>query len=159
MKKYIILALIAAGTLSVASCAKFLDVKAEGFPTADQYFQNDQQAIDAVDGIYARLAQESCMGRELYWEQAVANDIVWGRTRGYPTLATFEYTGDESPLRSVFGNAYTEGMNRANWIIQQLLNKELQNKALTPVEKRSLGEAYFMRPLRYQGPGCSLRGL
>ncbi len=145
MKKYIILALIAAGTLSVASCAKFLDVKAEGFPTADQYFQNDQQAIDAVDGIYARLAQESCMGRELYWEQAVANDIVWGRTRGYPTLATFEYTGDESPLRSVFGNAYTEGMNRANWIIQQLLNKELQNKALTPVEKRSLGEAYFMR--------------
>ena len=145
MKKYIILALVAAGSLSVASCAKFLDVKAEGSPTADQYFQNDQQAIDAVDGIYARLAQESCMGRELYWEQAVANDIVWGRNRGYPTLATFEYTGDESPLRSVFGNAYTEGMNRANWIIQQLLNKELQNKALTPVEKRSLGEAYFMR--------------
>ena len=36
MKKYIILALIAAGTLSVASCAKFLDVKAEGSPTADQ---------------------------------------------------------------------------------------------------------------------------
>ncbi|MBO4624993.1 MAG: RagB/SusD family nutrient uptake outer membrane protein [Bacteroidales bacterium] len=144
MKKYIILALIAAGTLSVASCAKFLDVKAEGAPTADQYFQNDQQAIDAVDGIYARLAQESCMGRELYWEQAVANDIVWGRTRGYPTLATFAYTGDESPLRSVFGNAYTEGMNRANWIIQQLLLKQ-ENTTLTAVEKRSLGEAYFMR--------------
>ena len=146
MKKYIILALVAAGTLSVASCAKFLDVKAEGSPTADQYFQNDKQAIDAVDGIYARLAQESCMGRELYWEQAVANDIVWGRTRGYPTLATFEYTGDESPLRSVFGNAYTEGMNRANWIIQQLLDKQSQaGKELTAVEKRSLGEAYFMR--------------
>ncbi len=146
MKKYIILALIAAGILSVASCAKFLDVKAEGAPTADQYFQNDQQSIDAVDGIYARLAQESCMGRELYWEQAVANDIVWGRTRGYPTLATFEYTGDESPLRSVFGNAYTEGMNRANWIIQKLLDKQSQaGKTLTAVEKRSLGEAYFMR--------------
>ena len=146
MKKYIILALLAAGTLSVASCAKFLDVKAEGAPTADQYFQNDQQSIDAVDGIYARLAQESCMGRELYWEQAVANDIVWGRTRGYPTLATFEYTGDESPLRSVFGNAYTEGMNRANWIIQKLLDKQSQaGKQLTAIEKRSLGEAYFMR--------------
>jgi hypothetical protein len=146
MKKYIILALLAAGTLSVASCAKFLDVKAEGSPTADQYFQNDQQAIDAVDGIYARLAQESCMGRELYWEQAVANDIVWGRTRGYPTLATFAYTGDESPLRSVFGNAYTEGMNRANWIIQSLLDKQSQaGKQLTAIEKRSLGEAYFMR--------------
>ena len=145
MKKYIILALVAVGTLSVASCAKFLDVKAEGSPTADQYFQNDQQAIDAVDGIYARLAQESCMGRELYWEQAVANDIVWGRTRGYPTLATFEYTGDESPLRSVFGNAYTEGMNRANWIIQKLLLKQQENFTLTAIEKRSLGEAYFMR--------------
>ena len=144
MKKYIILAILAAGTLCISSCAKFLDVKAEGSPTADQYFQNDQQAIDAVDGIYARLAQENVLGRELYWEQAVANDIVWGRTRGYPTLATFDYTGDESPLRGVFEQAYKQGMNRCNWIIQQLMLKQV-NKDLTPVEVRSLGEAYFMR--------------
>ena len=144
MKKYIFVILLAIGAFSVASCEKFLDVQAQGAPTQNQYFQNDQQAIDAIDGVYARLAQESCMGRELYWEQAVANDIVWGRGRSFNTLATFEYTGDESPLRSVFGNAYTQGMNRCNWVIQQLLIKQ-ETTALTAVEKRSLGEAYFMR--------------
>ena len=144
MKKYIFIILLAIGAFSVASCEKFLDVQAQGAPTQNQYFQNDQQAIDAIDGVYARLAQESCMGRELYWEQAVANDIVWGRGRSFNTLATYEYTGDESPLRSVFGNAYTQGMNRCNWVIQQLLIKQ-ETTTLTAVEKRSLGEAYFMR--------------
>ena len=145
MKKYISIAVIVVvSALCFASCDQFLDVNSQGSPTQNQYFQNDQQAIDAVDGIYARLAQESCMGRELYWEQACANDIVWGRTRGYPTLATLSYNGDESPLRGVFSNAYQQGMNRCNWVIQQLLIKQ-EGTTLTAVEKRSLGEAYFMR--------------
>ena len=146
MKKYIAIAIIALGALSVASCQKFLDVHTQGSPTQDQFFQNDQQAIDAVDGCYARLPQEAVLGREIYWEQACANVIVWGRTRGYPTLATLSYTGDESPLRGVFEKAYKEGMNRCNWVIQQLLDKQSQaGYELTAIEKRSLGEAYFLR--------------
>ena len=144
MKKYIAIAIIALGALTVASCDKFLDVQTQGYPTQDQFFQNDQQAIDAVDACYARLPQEAVLGREIYWEQACANVIVWGRTRGYPTLATLSYTGDESPLTGVFKRAYTEGMNRCNWVIQQLLLKQ-ENTELTAIEKRSLGEAYFLR--------------
>lgn len=145
MKKYISIAIVAICAFCFASCEKFLDVNSQGAPTQNQFFQNDQQAIDAIDGCYARLPQEAVLGRELYWEQACANDIVWGRTRGYPTLATLSYNGDESPLRGVFERAYKEGMNRCNWVIQQLLLKEQQNMALTAIEKRSLGEAYFMR--------------
>lgn len=144
MKKYISIAIVAICALCVSSCAKFLDVNSQGAPTQNQYFQNDQQAIDAIDACYARLPQEAVLGRELYWEQACANDIVWGRTRGYPTLATLSYTGDESPLRGVFERAYKEGMNRCNWVIQQLLIKQ-EGTTLTAIEKRSLGEAYFMR--------------
>ena len=144
MKKYIAIAIIALGALSVASCDKFLDVQTQGYPTQDQFFQNDQQAIDAVDACYARLPQEAVLGREIYWEQACANVIVWGRTRGYSTLATLSYNGDESPLRGVFERAYKEGMNRCNWVIQQLLLKKEQ-QALTAIETRSLGEAYFLR--------------
>jgi hypothetical protein len=146
MKKYIAIAIIALGALTVASCDKFLDVQTQGYPTQDQFFQNDQQAIDAVDACYARLPQEAVLGRELYWEQACANVIVWGRTRGYPTLATLNYNGDESPLRGVFERAYKEGMNRCNWVIQKLLDKQSQaGYELTAIEKRSLGEAYFLR--------------
>ena len=144
MKKYIAIAIAALCALSFTSCSKFLDYTSKGAYTEDTFFENDQQAIDAVKSIYARLPQESFMGRELYWEQAVACDIVWGKTRSFNTLATYEYTGDEGPVNGVFKNCYNEGMNRCNWIINSLLKKQ-ENKALTAIETRSLGEAYFMR--------------
>ena len=97
MNKYIFgTALLA---LSLGSCSDFLDVQPEGDAMTTLYFTNDQQSIDAIDGLYYPMSTEGMFGRELFWEQGAANDIVWGKTRGYPTLATFKYTGDESPIR------------------------------------------------------------
>ncbi len=138
MKKYI--GILALSAMVCTSCSDFLDVQPEGDATTTTYFTNDQQAIDAIDGLYERFHQEGCYGRELFWEQGAANDIVWGRTRGYPTLATLKYNGDESPLRDVYNRMYST-MARANWIIKELGKKS----TLTAVEKRSLGEAYFNR--------------
>lgn len=140
MKKIIIISSVALSLFTFSSCSDFLDVESEGEPTTTQYFTNDQQSIDAIDGLYGPLAQESVFGREVFWEQAAACDVVWGRTRGYSTLATMKYTGDESPLRGTFDQFYAN-MSRSNWIIQQLLKKT----SLTSIEKRSLGEAYFLR--------------
>ena len=141
MRKHIAILFLSA--LIGTSCSDFLDVQSEGNPTTDNYFTNDQQAIDAIDGLYERFHQEGCYGRELFWEQGAACDVVWGRTRGYNTLATFAYTGEESPLKDVYERMYST-MSRANWIIQELGNKE-KATTLTDVEKRSLGEAYFCR--------------
>ena len=141
MKKHI--AILCMSLLAFSSCSDFLDVQPEGDAPTDNYFLNDQQAIDAIDALYAHLQQEGCYGRELFWEQGAANDIVWGRTRGYNTLATFEYTGEESPLRDTFERIYVV-MVRANYVIQELLEKEATT-ALTEIENRSLGEAYFCR--------------
>jgi len=142
-KFYIIIAAVLAGLLTV-SCEEFLDVKPQGSTTQDNYFQNDQQAKNAIASVYREMGDEPFLGRELYWEQGCATDIVWGRTRSFNTLATFSYTGDESCLRSVFNVSYTKGLNRCNWIIQSLLNKQ-QEQELTAIETRTLGEAYFMR--------------
>ena len=146
MKKYIAIVLIALGALCSVSCDKFLDVQTQGYPTQDQYFKNDQQAIDALDACYKELVNgDGVIGREIYWEQACANSIVWGRARNdMLTTATFNYTGDEGRITKIFRFCYTQGMNRCNWVIQQLRLKE-QNTTLTAVEKRSLGEAYFLR--------------
>lgn len=130
-----------------SSCADFLDVKPEGDPTSTTYFLNDGQAIDAIDGLYAPMPQEGVFGRELFWEQGAANDIVWGRARSYNSLATFNYTGDESPLRGVFEDLY-QNMSRSNFVIKQLLAKE-KSKGLSAIEHRSLGEAYFMRGMTH----------
>ncbi|MCR8919047.1 RagB/SusD family nutrient uptake outer membrane protein [Bacteroides sp. ET225] len=142
MKKNILLFAMAA-LLLTTSCSDFLDVQPEGNATTDQYFMNDQQAIDAVDALYERFHQEALYGRELFWEQGGACDVVWGRTRNYNTLATLQYTGDEEPLRTTFETLYRV-MARSNWVIEQLLNKQASTE-LSEVESRSLGEAYFVR--------------
>ena len=142
MKKNILLVALSAGLLT-SSCSDFLDVQPEGDATTTTYFTSDQQAIDAVDALYERFHQEAIYGRELFWEQGGACDVVWGRSRSYPTLATLKYTGDESPIRGVFDQLYKQ-MARANWVIDQLLIKQ-KGTELTAVEKRSLGEAYFVR--------------
>jgi len=141
-KIYLIALVLSAALFS--ACSDFLDVQPEGSNTTTTYFTNDQQAIDAIDGLYTRTHNGDDMyGREMFWEQGGANDVVWGRTRGYPTLATLKYTGDESPLRGTFNVLYSL-ISRANWIVEKLTEKE-GSTTLTAIERRSLGEAYFMR--------------
>ncbi len=145
MNKYI--AFVAISALALSSCADFLDVQPEGNPSTGTYFVNDEQAVDAIDGLYAPVHQEKGFGRELFWEQGAACDIVWAKTRSYNSLATFQYNGDESPIRGGF-NLFYENMARSNWIIKQLLAKE-KKTGLSKVETRSLGEAFFMRGMAH----------
>lgn len=51
--KYLLTAVLSAALLS--SCSDFLDVQKEGDPTTTLYFTNDDQAIDAVDALYAPI--------------------------------------------------------------------------------------------------------
>lgn len=143
--KYICISILLA--LIFSSCSDFLDVQSGGNATTTSYFVNDQQAIDAITALYKPLHSESSFGRNLYWEQGAACDVVWGRTRSFNTLATFAYTGDESPLTENF-NLFYGIMARANWVIQQLLIKQ-KSGSLSNIESRSLGEAYFMRGMSH----------
>lgn len=144
MKKYIAIMTMAAA-MSFTTCSEFLDKQPEGNPTAGNYFNNDLQAVDAVDMLYARLHQENVFGREFFWEQGGGQDVVWGKTRSYPSLATLKYNGEESPLRSTYEQFYNQ-MARANFVIEKLLQKQGKT-TLTAVESRSLGEALFIRGL------------
>jgi hypothetical protein len=129
--------------LALSACSDFLNVTPEGNPSGDTYFVNDQQAIDAIDALYAPIHQDGVLGRDIFWEQGAACDIVWGRSRSYNTLATFGYTGNEDPLKGTL-NKFYENMSRSNFIIKKLLEKKAHT-TLSAVETRSLGEAYFMR--------------
>lgn len=143
MKKYILSAIAVTGMFAMTSCTDFLQPTSEGEYSTDSYFLNDQQAIDAVDGLYDGMQDEACFGREIMWEQGAANDFVWGRTRSYPTLATLSLTGSVGPLNDAWGRL-TRCQQRSNYVIDALLKKQSKGE-LTAIEKRSLGEAYFMR--------------
>lgn len=147
MKKYILSAIAVAGMFAMTSCEDFLKPTSEGAYTSENYFQNDQQAIDAVDACYMRFLEENCFGRQIMWEQAAANDFVWGRTRSWPELATLSLTGSVGPLNDVWGEL-TKTQQRANWLVSSLLDKQ-KSTELTAIEKRSLGEAYFVRALAH----------
>ncbi len=140
MNKYIIATGLVALTLT--SCNDFLDVQPEGNTTTTTYFTNDQQAIDAIDKIYADMPVEDMYGRNLMYEQAAANDIVWGRGRSFNTLALLQYTGDEEPIRETFKRFYNQ-IAKCNYIIHGLMRKGVNN--LSAVETRTLGEALFER--------------
>ncbi len=148
MKKYIIFSVCVAVAFFATSCSDFLDVEAEGNITSDNVLDSDQNAIDLIDGLYymlSSLGDDNLFARELMYEQAGANDMVWGRTRSWPELAmwndvTYSNVGDVGPLVDVFEDFYTL-IQRSNDVIYQLLKAE----SLTDVQKRSLGEAYFMR--------------
>ena len=67
MKKYI--SVLALSVALLSSCSDFLDVQSEGSPITNAYFTNDQQAIDAIDGLYKPFHKETMFGRDLFWEQ------------------------------------------------------------------------------------------
>lgn len=147
IKKYIYVLIILVITIIFSSCNSFLDVQPEGNSTTTSYFKNDQEAIDAINGLYESLGSENLFGRGLHWEQAAACDMVWGRSRNFNTLATFAYSGEESPLSNSF-DAFYQIMSRSNWVIAELLNKK-KTVPLDSIERRSLGEAYFMRGISH----------
>lgn len=144
MKKYIFGSALVA-TLALTSCEDFLDVQPEGDTMSTTYFTNDQRAIDAIDPIYYDLSNGDRMfGRDLYYQQAGACDIVWGRTRSFNTVATFKYTGNEGdPLKRPFEDHY-KNIAVSNFIIMKLTAKQMKG-GLSPIETRTLGEAHFFR--------------
>ena len=84
--KYLLTAVLSAALLS--SCSDFLDVQKEGDPTTTLYFTNDDQAIDAVDALYAPIHQEGLFGREMFWEQATSFGDVPATTTLSPHSST-----------------------------------------------------------------------
>ncbi len=147
MKKYISLAIAALCVLGLASCSKLLDYGREGVPSQDNYPLTDQQANDAIENCYYGLFERDGMfSREIYWEQGCANDMVWGKSRGFNTLATLSYTGNEGPLIDSYNRIYNRyGISKTNWVVQTMLDKQERAGKLSAVESRVLGEAYFLR--------------
>lgn len=147
MKKFLSLSLIIFVSVAISSCSDFLQPKSEGAYSTDSYFTSDKQAIDAVDACYKEFLEENFLGRQIMWEQAAANDFVWGRTRSWPELATMSLTTSCGALDDVW-SPMVKTIARSNWVVSSLL-KVQNERELTAIEKRSLGEAYFCRALSH----------
>lgn len=144
INKLFISLLMAAGTLS--SCTgNWIDTVKEGVSTDQNFWQNDADYTKAVTTLYDCFSYEETWGRNLFYEQGASDDIVFGRSRGtgYMNLAHLTMDGSsESSIKDFYNQMYTTMSIANNIIYHALLIPEAKR---TTVEKRSLGEAYFMR--------------
>ena len=128
----------------LGACSEFLDTKSMGAANVNNYFNNDQEAIDIVKILYSDTADEARWGRDIFWEQCGANDVVFGRT--YPELyplSTLTMGTTEKYQNWIYSKCYST-MATAQWIIVHLEEKKAKTP-LTEIETRTLGEAYFFR--------------
>lgn len=134
---------VLAAAFTMSSCADFLDVVPEGYPTQNGFFATDKDALDAIDAVYWGIARptDAMWGRDLFWEQGAADDIMFTKSRDF-NIETLNFNAGHGWIRDAWDNLYTY-MANAQWVIQSLLQKGEGN--LSAIEKRVLGEAYFMR--------------
>lgn len=136
--------LLIAGTLS--SCTgDWLETTKEGTPNEGNFWKNDADYIKAVTTLYDCYAYEETWGRDLFYEQGAGDDIVYGRNRGNSqmNLAKLKMDGSSEGSIKWFYKQMYETMSAANNIIYHALL--IPENERTAVQKRSLGEAYFMR--------------
>ena len=135
---------MAAGALT--SCTgDWLDTVKEGVPTESSFWKSDADYIKATTTLYDCYAYEETWGRDLFYEQGACDDIVFGRNRGagQMNLAQLKMDGStEGPIKTVYNKMYTT-MSMANNVIYHVL--QIPEASRTAIQKRSLGEAYFMR--------------
>lgn len=146
MKKIILFSVFAIAALSLSSCKDFLDLKTQGGFSTDDYFNTDEQAQSTLNQIYNELRGEDMFGQNMFWEECASNIIVASRLGDagsyLDNFMVMNYDPDVQP--GPYGWC-TGFVAQANWAIQALINKD----ELTYVEKRTLGEAYFLRALSH----------
>ena len=144
INKSLIILLMAAGSLS--SCTgEWLNTVKEGVPSEGTFWKTDADYTKAVTTLYDCFSYEETWGRNLFYEQGACDDIVFGRSRGtgYMNLAKLTMDGSsEGCLKDFYKQMYTT-MAMANNVVYHAL--QIPEASRTAVQRRSLGEAYFMR--------------
>jgi hypothetical protein len=151
MKK-ILTAALTALTLVVISCTDELDQHPAGLLTNSNYFQTEDDAVTAVDGIYAILVH-SDKNTPLYGDQILyLNDLTSdymraGANSNSPetrAISSVTYDAGNFEVQCTWEQIY-KGIARANIAIDNIPDVN----ASADIKKRLINEAKFLRALLY----------
>jgi hypothetical protein len=139
---YIALGLVLVGS----SCKKALDLKQQGVYTSGNYFRNETDAVNAVNGIYSILPEEDYIGHAESTFDTPSDDY-WrsgdhGEDEGIENLT---YDASNAAIRYPWKWRYEE-INRATNCI---INIPKITAISADIKSRSMGEAYFLRAFGY----------
>ncbi|GHT61652.1 membrane protein [Bacteroidia bacterium] len=146
MKKNIIIGLALGITLSLAGCSDFLEPHPKGKFTEENYFKTEQDAINAVQGIYGKVLDEYFSGNDDTKYEGCSDDIL-ATSDHYdidPQILRFTVTPGNSGLANRQWPVKYEVISRANLVIMNVPNMS-RDQISEAIQNRSVGEAYFFR--------------
>jgi hypothetical protein len=142
----LLIALGVVGTMMLASCDDFLDVKTKGIYTPDNYFKNEASVVNAASGLYALMIPEEFTGHVDYTWDICSDDIYRaGDHADDEAIETFTFDAANSQLSEGWNYKY-EMVSRANNIIMNVPDME---NISADIRNRSVGEAYFFRAFAF----------
>ena len=132
----------------VASCDKILDQELVGDRSDENYWQSEQDLLDAVAGTYRAFVNRDMGMNDLFFDNA--SDDHWRAGDHAPDepIETFNTDPGNSKLQSTYVNKY-EVIARANRI---LINgsRVKENSSISDAAYQALmGEAHFLRAYAY----------
>jgi hypothetical protein len=141
--------------LVFSGCKKYLQVDApETKISTRTAFNNDNTATAVLTGIYAQLSDNYINAVNLpatsFFEELSADNLVLADVAGRPELAVYSQNNLD-PTYSINGNqTYWTNTYKLLYTINSAIEALTNNTSLTPaVDKRLLGEAYFLRAFCY----------
>jgi len=129
-----------------SSCSDtFTELTPLGSPTSGNFWQSEEDAVTAVNGLYQHWDDDNLFGRAFMYLIAASDDIMQGRTdAAAAAIRNFQATGQEGRMAPIYPRMYTV-IQRANNIIKYVPQMNISE----PLKNRALGEAYFMRAHTY----------
>ncbi len=134
--------------ISLGSCKDFLTEELKGSFSSETFFQNDKQAIQAVNGVYDAVAFNSFSNALWVFGDVASDDAVKGGNPGDQSEITYidEFNADAN--NGIISNywAFTyEAISRANNVIANVPNVPMEDE----LKNRIIGEAKFLRAYCY----------
>jgi hypothetical protein len=146
MKKNILLLGILALGLSLGACEKFLQEEPADFLAAENFYQNENDAIAGLNGVFNALLPQTYYGRTGWQITELPGELirVGSSTDERAQLSRFTYTPTNTEINSWWTNSYRM-INRANDVIEKVpaISMDATRKA------NIIGNARFLRAQGY----------
>lgn len=143
MKKYLLI-IISTGVFLLTGCKKFLDTSPADKYTQDNYWQTQERALAALNGVYASLLGNGLYGSTtpLYFENFSPNSYHYSGDDNL--IATGQHNANTGFFNNTWKSAYG-GIGRANNLIANIDQVPMTDS----IKRRYKAEAKFLRAVYY----------
>lgn len=132
-------------TLALSACSDFLETTPEDFISPDNFYENAEQADQALTAIYSTMTSNYTYASNMLGRMALDGDEGYNNyTADQYTVADNNFGANESKILLYWREWYA-GINRANLFLENI------EKAEMPEDQKSVmvGEALFLRAYFY----------